>query len=54
MVFHDHGYKDGGAAIAENFVEGRYFGLPMLQYYGLARFPDDEGEQYPMMIKWLR
>ena len=54
VVFHDHGYKDGGAAIAENFVEGRYFGLPMLQYYGLARFPDDEGEQYPAMIKWLR
>ena len=54
LVFHDHGYKDGGAAIAENFAEGRYFGVPMLQYYGLARFPDDEGEQYPAMIKWLR
>ena len=54
VIFHDHGYKDGGAAIAENFTEGRYIGVPMLQYYGLARFPHDEGEQYPAMIKWLR
>lgn len=54
VVFHDHGYKGGGATIAENFIEGRYFGVPMLQYYGLARSPHDEGEQYPAMIKWLR
>ena len=54
VVFHDHGYKGDGAAIAENFAEGRYIGVPMLQYYGLSRFPDDEGEQYPAMIKWLR
>ncbi len=54
VIFHDHGYKDGGAVIAENFTEGRYIGVPMLQYYGLARFPHDEGEQYPAMIKWLR
>jgi len=26
----------------------------MLQYYGLARRQDDEGGQYPAMIKWLR
>ena len=54
VVFHDHGYKNGGGAIAENFAEGRYFGVPMLQYYGLARFPDDQGAPYPAMIKWLR
>ena len=53
IVFHDHGYRGEGRNIAENFAQGRYFGVPMLRYYGLARFPHDEGEQYPGMIKWL-
>jgi hypothetical protein len=54
IVFHDHGYRGDGRSIVENFAEGRYFGVPMLQYYGLARSPRDDGEQYPAMIKWLR
>jgi len=54
IVFHDHGYRGGGSSIAENFARGHYFGVPMLQYYGLARAPRDEGEPYPAMIKWLR
>jgi hypothetical protein len=54
VVFHDHGYRGGGQAILENFAERRYLGVPMLQYYGLARLTHDEGEQYPAMIKWLR
>ena len=54
VVFHDHGYRGGGLAILENFAERRYLGVPMLQYYGLARFAADEGDQYPAMIKWLR
>lgn len=54
IVFHDHGYRGEGRSIAENFAQGRYFGVPMLQYYGLARFSHDEGEHYPAMIKWLR
>lgn len=54
VVFHDHGYRGDGQWLAETFATGGYIGLPMLQYYGLARFPHDEGEQYPSMIKWLR
>jgi hypothetical protein len=54
IVFHDQGYKGEGASIAENFAEGRYVGVPMLQYYGLARLAADDGEKYPAMIKWLR
>jgi hypothetical protein len=54
VVFHDHGYRGGGESILENFAEQRYLGVPMLQYYGLARFPADDGEKYPGMIKWLR
>jgi len=54
VVFHDHGYRGGGQAILENFAEGRFLGVPMLQYYGLTRFAHEGGEQYPTMIKWLR
>jgi hypothetical protein len=54
VVFHDHGYRGDGQWLAETFADGRYIGLPMLQYYGLARFPQDEGEPFPAMIKWLR
>ena len=54
VVFHDHGYRGGGGHIAEGYADKRYIGLPMLQYYGLARFPHDEGAPYPAMIRWLR
>lgn len=54
VVFHDGGYRGGSQSILENFAEGRFLGVPMLQYYGLARFNQDEGDQYPAMIKWLR
>jgi len=54
LVFHDHGYRGDGQWLAETFADGRYIGLPMLQYYGLARFPADDGAPYPAMIKWLR
>lgn len=54
VVFHDHGYRGDGQWLAETFAGGSYIGLPMLQYYGLARFPQDDGESFPAMIKWLR
>lgn len=58
FVFHDHGYKNGGSNIAENFKEGRYFGLPMLQWTGMALERKNEAEPdkpvYPAMLKWLR
>jgi hypothetical protein len=54
VVFHEGGYRGGADAILENFVEGRFLGVPMLQYYRLARLPADEGEKYPAMLKWLR
>ncbi|HEX7848992.1 MAG TPA: hypothetical protein VF485_04580 [Sphingomonas sp.] len=54
VVFHDFGYRNGGRSILANFAEGRFLGVPMLQYYGLARFPHDDGEPYPAMVKWLR
>jgi hypothetical protein len=54
LIFHDFGYRGEGQAILENFAEGRFLGVPMLQYYGLARRAADQGDQYPAMIRWLR
>ena len=57
FVFHDDGYKGGGSYIAENFAAKRYFGLPMLQWKGMAADEKKAAElnvaAYPSMLKWL-
>jgi hypothetical protein len=58
IVFHDDGYQGGGKEIADNFSEGRYFGVPMLQWVGMTA-EKIKAEQlgvnpYPAMISWLR
>lgn len=58
-VFHGNGYKGGGTYIADNFNSGRYFGVPMLQYYGMTRegtaspASQDTASCYPNMLNWL-
>lgn len=58
FVFHDHGYRGGGSNIAENFMQKKYFGLPMLQWIGLTKDEKNAAalhiDPYPHMIKWLR
>ncbi|MBW8841737.1 MAG: hypothetical protein JF608_08000 [Sphingomonadales bacterium] len=54
VAFHPDAYRGEGEWLQGTFAQGHYIGLPMLRYYGLARFPHEEGEQYPAMIKWLR
>jgi hypothetical protein len=58
IVFHDDGYKGGAASIIENFTAGRYFGVPLLQLYGMAVEPQRAAaigvEPYPHMLRWLR
>lgn len=58
VLFHDGGYKGGGASIAENFTGGRTVGVPMLAWIGLAaegRRAEELGvPPYPHMIRWLR
>lgn len=57
FVFHDYGYKEGGSNIAENFKAGRYIGVPMLQWVGMALEKKNEAEPdkpvYPAMLQWL-
>lgn len=58
IVFHDDGYAGGGSGIAENFSEGRYFGVPMLQWVGMCadeqRAKEIGVNPYPYLLSWLR
>lgn len=58
VVFHDAGYKGGGAALRENFSAGRYVGVPLLAWYGLTRERVEPAASsdavYPRMKSWLR
>jgi hypothetical protein len=58
VVFHPGGYKGWSRTIIESFSEGRYFGVPMLQWLGMTadkKRAEQVGTQpFPHMIKWLR
>lgn len=58
IVFHKNGYKGEAEGILKNFSEGRYLGLPLLQWAGLCNEPEKIPEPgkvyYPKMLKWLR
>ena len=58
VVFHPQGYRGSAAAIVENFDAGRYIGVPMLEWFGMAADKNDAaltGEtRYPVMRRWLR
>jgi hypothetical protein len=58
IVFHEGGYRGGAQAIIDNFVQGRFIAVPVLQWVGMtadARRAADLGvAPYPHMLKWLR
>jgi hypothetical protein len=58
IVFHADGYRGGGPSIVENFSQGRFFGVPMLQWLGMTVDPAQSRsgnvEPFPHMIRWLR
>jgi hypothetical protein len=58
VVFHAHGYRGASASFLENFGEGRFVGVPLLQWMGLTLDERNAREQghppYPAMVKWLR
>ena len=58
VVFHADGYRGGSAAILENFGQGHYIGVPLLQWIGLTAEPRQAAElgipPYPHMRKWVR
>lgn len=57
FVFHEGGYKGGSGSLIDNFTNGRYLGVPMLQWIGLTadekRAKEMGIKPYPCMIKWV-
>ena len=57
VVFHDGGYRGWSVALIENFTQGRYIGVPMLQWMGMTvderRAKETGIRPYPNMIKWM-
>ena len=58
VVFYPGSYAGWSTALIENFSEGRYIGIPLLQRYGMAveprSAPERGVEPYPHMLRWLR
>lgn len=58
IVFHSGGYEGQGNWLVQSFEGGQYFGLPVLQLFGMSfdsRTADAKGcPSYPAMIHWLR
>lgn len=57
VLFHPDGYKDGAHALRENFAQGRFVGVPYLQWLGLTLEPPRAAQlgmpPYPHMLRWL-
>jgi hypothetical protein len=57
ILFHADGYKGWSESLIENFTNGRYFGVPMLQWLGLTadekRAKQMRLPAYPAMIRWV-
>lgn len=58
IVFHSNGYKNDSAWLIDNFQQGNYIGLPLLQWMGLCfdeqQAPLHQVLPFPSMRKWLR
>jgi hypothetical protein len=58
VVFHQGGYRGGSDSLLENFAEGRYLAVPMLEWIGMSygdkRARELGVEPYPRMTRWLR
>ena len=58
LVFYPGSYQGWDTALVENFAEGRYIGVPLLQRYGMAieaRFASEQKlKTYPQMLRWVR
>ena len=56
IVFHSDGYKGDSENILSNFGQGHYFGVPILQWYGITneKLGKNKSIVYPKMIHWVR
>jgi hypothetical protein len=58
LVFYPGSYQGEERALIENFAEGRFIGVPLLQRYGMALEPrhaaERDVEPFPHMLRWVR
>lgn len=57
FVFHPDGYKDQSDWFIDNFTNGNYIGLPLLQWYGMTGNNQQVSEglpAFPIMQHWIR
>lgn len=58
ILFHPDGYRGGSQSLIDNFSDGKYIAVPMLQWVGLSTEPQRAEElgvpPYPHMIRWIR
>jgi len=56
VVFHEQGYKGAGSSIVTNFNEGKYFGVPLLEWCGMCYDTPTarrlNKQPFPKMISW--
>ncbi|MBL7825672.1 MAG: aspartyl/asparaginyl beta-hydroxylase domain-containing protein [Saprospiraceae bacterium] len=57
-VFHTNGYRGSNQWFIDNFTQGSYMGLPLLEWMGLTAGVEKARlmgvEPFPHMLKWLR
>jgi hypothetical protein len=53
IVFHEHGYKGDSDWLLENYGNGQFIGIPLLEWMGMASSKKGAGG-FPEMVKWLR
>lgn len=58
VVFYPGSYQGWDTALIENFSEGRYIGVPLMQRYGMTVEPrlasSQRVEPFPHMLRWIR
>lgn len=58
LIFYPGSFTGWADSLIENFAEGRYLGVPLLQLHGMAVEPrlavEGGPEPYPHMIRWVR
>lgn len=55
-VFHEEGYKGDSENLVENFKNGGWAGVPLLEWYGMTRYQRDDlsWPKFPQMHEWIR
>jgi hypothetical protein len=52
VVFYPASYANFGDGLVENFANGNYIGIPLLQKLGMATARGENA--FPRMLRWLR